>query len=64
MRTLSVSYLPNMGESAWKPQGVPYIRMRGHWLRAAGFEIGNKIVVSVEAGKLTLVKKEASCPTV
>ena len=57
-KTLTMSYLPNMGESSWKPAGTPYLRMRGQWLRAAGFEIGKQVTVSIEQGKLTLTTQE------
>ena len=48
MKTLRVSYLPESQIGS-----VPYIRLRGAWLRAAGFEIGDQMTVSVEQGKLT-----------
>ena len=51
-KTLTMSYLPT------NTAGIPYLRMRGQWLRAAGFEIGRQVIVNVEHGKLTLTTQE------
>jgi hypothetical protein len=45
------------GEDAmrWHSAPVkPYIRMRGQWLRRLGFEIGTRIEVEAEPGRLVL----------
>ena len=34
---------------------VPMIRLRGDWLKHAGFEEGRQVHVDVEEGKLTLL---------
>ena len=33
---------------------MPSLRLRGRWLKAAGFDIGARVHVSVEAGKLVV----------
>ena len=33
---------------------VPYLRLRGRWLREAGFAIGRNVKVEVSEGRLTL----------
>ena len=33
---------------------VPYLRMRGQWLRRLGFTIGTKLAVEAEPGRLVL----------
>ena len=35
---------------------VPFIRVRGRWLEAAGFNIGDNLRIKIEPGKLTLTK--------
>ena len=35
---------------------VPFIRIRGQWLKAAGFNINDQVNIKVEPGKLTLTK--------
>ena len=37
---------------------VPWIQMRGRWLKAAGFEIGAKVRVRVRHGRLVLTAEE------
>jgi hypothetical protein len=37
---------------------VPWIQMRGRWLKAAGFAIGTKIKVRVHHGRLVLSAEE------
>jgi hypothetical protein len=38
---------------------VPFIRLRGRWLEQAGFEIGDKVKVEVEAGRLVITQTPA-----
>lgn len=33
---------------------VPFLRMRGRWLEALGFEAGMKVAVSAEPGRLVI----------
>ena len=33
---------------------MPYLRLRGRWLKQAGFDIGARVRVSIEAGKLVV----------
>ena len=39
---------------------APMIRLRGHWLRAAGFPQGTPVAITVQHGKLVLTKQEQS----
>lgn len=34
---------------------VPYLRLRGHWLRQAGFAIGQKVDIHIGDGRITIV---------
>jgi hypothetical protein len=55
-KTFTISYAPDAKHT------TPYIRLQGHWLRAAGFEIGKRIIVSVEQGRLTISNHEEAAP--
>jgi hypothetical protein len=33
---------------------VPYMRLRGHWLKDAGFVIGRQVRIEVSAGRLMI----------
>ena len=33
---------------------VPYLRLRGHWLRQAGFAVGQRVHVDVIDGRITI----------
>jgi hypothetical protein len=51
-KTLTVSSLSQGSKE------VPFIRMRGQWLSALGFSIGDQIeVTSNEKGQLTITRK-------
>ena len=41
------------------PPAVPYLRLRGHWLRQAGFSVGQKVSVQVTDRCITIVPSEA-----
>lgn len=49
-RRLTVGYKPLKSPGV----EVPYLRLRGHWLRDAGFEIGRSVKVEVSEGRLTI----------
>jgi len=54
-RHLTVSYLP----APWpaytpRPEPLPYLRLRGRWLAEAGFAVGAKVRVRLEARRLIL----------
>ena len=49
-RMLTVGYKPLKSPGA----EVPYLRLRGRWLRDAGFEIGRSVKVDVSEGRLTI----------
>jgi hypothetical protein len=51
-RILTVGYSPDQTH-----QQIPYIRLRGKWLAAAGFKPGDRIKVTIDQGtKLTITK--------
>jgi toxic protein SymE len=49
-RRLTVGYKPLKSPGV----EVPYLRLRGRWLRDAGFEIGRSVKVEVREGRLTI----------
>jgi toxic protein SymE len=49
-RRLTVGYKPLKSPGV----EVPYLRLRGRWLRDAGFEIGRAVKVEVHEGRLTI----------
>jgi hypothetical protein len=57
-RRLKVSYTqPDMRGSHGPyraPLPMPFLRLRGRWLDAAGFAIGSQVRVEVSAGRLVL----------
>lgn len=40
-----------------KKDKVPTIRLKGNWLKEIGFEVGDKIEVECEEGRLVIRKK-------
>jgi hypothetical protein len=56
MRKTTVTY-------SYRENGsVPMIRLRGKWLRNAGFEQGMKVQVEVAASRITLVQLTGNEP--
>jgi len=58
-KRLTVSYLEDRPRDAVfssipRHCTVPYLRMRGQWLRRLGFTIGTKLAVEAEPGRLVL----------
>jgi toxic protein SymE len=49
-RRLTVGYKPLKSPGV----EVPCLRLRGRWLREAGFEIGRSVRVEVSEGRLTI----------
>jgi len=49
-RRLTVGYKPLKSPGV----EVPYLGLRGRWLREAGFEIGRSVSVEVSEGRLTI----------
>ena len=49
-RTLKIGYKPLKSPGV----EVPYLPLRGRWLRDAGFEIGLNVKVEVSEGRLTI----------
>lgn len=47
--------LPSDSRSCPKP--VPMLRLRGHWLGAAGFVVGQQVEVHVGEKRITITKK-------
>jgi len=67
-RTLTVSklYPSSSSPSNWRSMRqarqqapVPFLRLSGQWLEAAGFEIGSKVRVVVEADRLVVEPADA-----
>lgn len=44
--------------AAGKTKNVPEIRLQGDWLQESGFNIGDRISVTVEDGKITIEHSE------
>lgn len=44
------------GQSGYKYRETPTIMLKGQWLKEAGFDIGNYISVTCEAGKLIIAQ--------
>jgi hypothetical protein len=42
-----------------RPKAVPFLRLSGQWLEAAGFEIGSKVRVVVKADRLVVEPADA-----
>jgi toxic protein SymE len=53
-RTLKVGYKPLKSPGA----EVPFLPLRGQWLRDAGFEIGLSVKVEINEGRLTIERVE------
>ena len=58
MKTLTVSTL--FRPLRWETQLVPFLRMSGKWLNAAGFTPGKKVNVRIENGELILTPADRS----
>ena len=50
-RKLKVGYKPLKSPNV----EVPFLSLRGRWLRDAGFDIGRNVKIEVSAGRLTIV---------
>jgi len=57
MRKVTVTY------SVRESDSVPMIRLRGKWLKRAGFEEGMQVHVDVTVGKLTILSATEVIPT-
>ena len=49
-RRLTVGYKPLKAPGV----DVPYLRLHGRWLRAAGFEVGRSVRIECSEGRLTI----------
>jgi toxic protein SymE len=45
-------------ECRYRPRQVPFLRLSGDWLQAAGFEVGQKARVQVTRRGITIVAAE------
>jgi toxic protein SymE len=45
-------------ECRYRPRQVPFLRLSGDWLHAAGFEVGQKARVKVTKRGITIVAAE------
>jgi hypothetical protein len=52
MRKVTVTY------SFRERDTVPMIRLRGKWLKGAGFQEGKRVLIKVASGRLTLTLAE------
>lgn len=55
VRSLTVSV--QTVKNTWSESHFPKCTLVGAWLRAAGFEIGDRVNVEVKEGKLIVVKQ-------
>jgi hypothetical protein len=54
--SVSSSYYDYQINDRWpRPPGVPLLRLRGYWLRQAGFSAGQRVQVHVADGCITIV---------
>ena len=55
---VSAMYYPQLANAKpyAAPRFVPYIRLRGHWLCAAGFSPTDKLAVDVTHGKIVITR--------
>jgi toxic protein SymE len=56
-RVLTVGYSPYALKRDHRPPplAVPYLRLRGHWLRQAGFAVGQKVSINIADGCITII---------
>lgn len=53
--TIASSSYDYQCDGRWpRPPVVPYLRLRGYWLDRAGFSAGQRVVVSVSSGCITI----------
>lgn len=51
-------YEHQFASDSWsRPQVVPMLRLRGHWLSAAGFAVGQQVEVHVGRKRITITEK-------
>ncbi|WP_236202960.1 SymE family type I addiction module toxin [Pseudomonas protegens] len=53
--TIAADFYPPLGDVEY-PQHrlVPWLRLRGHWLQQAGFEVNQKIRIAVSKNRLVI----------
>ena len=51
-RKLTVSYTPGDGKH------YPMIRLQGKWLEEMGFEVGDRVVVMADEGRIVILREE------
>ncbi|MDS9877081.1 SymE family type I addiction module toxin [Pseudomonas protegens] len=53
--TIAADFYPPLGDAEY-PQHrlVPWLRLRGHWLQQAGFEVNQKIRIAVSKNRLVI----------
>ncbi|WP_302303879.1 SymE family type I addiction module toxin [Culturomica massiliensis] len=45
-------------ELRYDTKEVPYVLLKGNWMYEAGFRPGDKIIITVQDGKLLISKRE------
>ncbi|WP_158756215.1 SymE family type I addiction module toxin [Dyella sp. S184] len=66
IRTLTACRLLTIGYSFYihkrsdrrPPPPVPYLRLRGYWLKQAGFAVGQRVRVDVVNGRITIIPSQ------
>ena len=54
MRVLTVESITKQAGMIKPRRSVPFIRLKGDWLREAGIKAGNKIIVSVTNNQIII----------
>lgn len=58
--TIGYSFYTYRRNSWPRPLPVPYLRLRGHWLRQAGFSVGQKVSIQIADGCIMIVPTSAN----
>jgi hypothetical protein len=56
MHVSALLYPPLITRPYAEPRYVPYIRLRGHWLAAAGFSPSDTLGVEVSPGRIVITR--------
>ena len=56
VRKIKISYI--VCKSIWKRSTKPKITLSGDWIKKAGFEIGDDILIIAKNGELKIIKNQ------